>query len=259
MNPAAIRSLRAKAASGQTCTGLWITLEAPSITEMAVECGADWLVLDAEHGHLDWAELVAHLRCTVRSHTVALIRVATLDDGLIKRALDIGADGVVIPWIETQEQLARAISAATYPPAGRRGIGAERATRWGTDIPAHVEESCDHTLVVPLIESVRAAENITAIARTPGFEFCFFGPADFTATAGLPGVWETEQVAASIRECVAVLRNAGKSCGVICRDDPDMRCRKEEGFDLLGIGLDAALLFTLLQQRFTAPTLQSLA
>ena len=251
MNPPAIRALRKKMAAGDACAGLWITLESPSITEMAVACGADWVVLDAEHGHLDWSQLVAHLRCVARSNTVALIRLATIDDGLIKRALDIGADGVVLPWVETPDQLARGVAAATYPPEGRRGIGAERATLWGAGIADHVREARDHTLVVPLIESVRAAENIEALAQVDGVEFYYFGPADFTATAGSAGEWETPEVAESMRRCVEVLRRHNRYAGVVCRDRDDMARRRQEGFQMLGAGLDAGLLFGRLRERFT--------
>src|SRR2546422_10054594 len=110
MKNAAVRAFRDKLARQETGYGLWVTLESPSITEMAVALGLDWVVIDAEHGHLDWKDIVEHLRATVRSETVALVRIAELNSGLIKRTLDIGADGVVIPWIETAEQLKQAIA-----------------------------------------------------------------------------------------------------------------------------------------------------
>ena len=128
MKTEAIQKLRAKLAADQPTYGLWITLESASITEIAVALDLDWVVIDAEHGHLDWKEILEHLRATVRSDTVALVRIAELNAGLIKRALDIGADGVVVPWIESAEQLQQAIAFAKYPQEGIRGIGAERAT-----------------------------------------------------------------------------------------------------------------------------------
>src|SRR5438105_8100318 len=112
MKQAAIRKLREKLRADQPAYGLWITLESASIAEMAVALGLDWIVIDAEHGHLDWAEILEHIRATVRSQTVALVRVAELNGALIKRALDIGADGVVVPWVETADQLQRALSYA---------------------------------------------------------------------------------------------------------------------------------------------------
>src|SRR5205814_1065216 len=109
MKPAAVQALRRTLAADRPALGLWITLESPSIVEMAVALGLDWVVIDAEHGHLDWKEIVEHLRAAVRSDTVALVRVAERSIGLIKRALDIGADGVLIPWMESAEQLREAV------------------------------------------------------------------------------------------------------------------------------------------------------
>src|SRR5713226_9823061 len=116
MKFAAIQKLRQKLAADQPVYGIWITLESPSISEMAVALGLDWIVVDAEHGHLDWKEILEHIRATVRSETVALVRIAELNSGLIKRALDIGADGIVVPWIETTAQLKQAVAFASYPP-----------------------------------------------------------------------------------------------------------------------------------------------
>ena len=110
MKTPAIRKFRQKLAQGQTVYGLWVTLESASITEMAVGLGLDWVVVDAEHGHLDWSDILEHIRATVRSETVVLVRIAELNLGLIKRALDIGADGVVVPWVESVEQLRQALS-----------------------------------------------------------------------------------------------------------------------------------------------------
>src|ERR1700751_5993901 len=97
MNTAALKKFREKLATDQPVYGLWVTLESASITEMAVALGLDWIVIDAEHGHLDWKEIVEHIRAAVRSETVVLVRLAELNCGLIKRALDLGAEGVVVP------------------------------------------------------------------------------------------------------------------------------------------------------------------
>src|SRR5438094_4004694 len=154
MKTEAVRALRRKLAADAPTYGFWVTLESPSVTEMAVALGLDWVVIDAEHGHLDWKEILEHLRATVRSDTVALVRLAELNGGAIKRALDIGADGVVIPWVETREQLEQAVRFARYPTAGVRGIGAERATAWGQATAEHAAAANEHVFVVPIVETV---------------------------------------------------------------------------------------------------------
>jgi 2-keto-3-deoxy-L-rhamnonate aldolase RhmA len=252
MNALAIRKLRDTLAAGQAVYGLWVTLESASVTEMAVALGLDWVVIDAEHGPLDWKEIAEHLRAAVRSETVALVRLAELDRGLIKRALDIGADGVVVPWIETEDQLRRAVAFARYPPEGERGIGGERATGWGECLVEHTAEANAHVLVVPIIESVRAIESVPRMCQVEGVEVFFFGPADFSSTAGFRGQWEGPGVARQILELKDTIRQAGKHCGVVATSSANLVERFEQGFRMLALGLDGGLLLRSLHESLAA-------
>lgn len=209
---------------------------------MAVGLGLDWVVIDAEHGHLDWGDIVNHLRATVRSRTVALVRLTELNGGLIKRALDIGADGVLLPWIETADQLRQAVAFAKYPLQGVRGIGAERATAWGQCIADHVAVANDNVLVVPLMETVTAGKNIRSLLEVPGVDMFFFGPADYSATAGFAGQWEGPGVAEELLAIKNQIRAAGKHCGVMGTSAENLLQRREQGFRALGIGADGGLL-----------------
>jgi 2-dehydro-3-deoxyglucarate aldolase/4-hydroxy-2-oxoheptanedioate aldolase len=242
MKTPAIRKLRQKLAANQPVYGLWVTLESPSISEMATALGLDWIVIDAEHGHLDWKEIVEHLRATVRSETVALVRVAECNVGLIKRALDIGADGVVIPWVESADQLREAVAFAHYPPHGVRGIGAERATCWGQCFVEHTAEANENVLVIPIIESVKGGRNIRELLRVDGVETFFFGPADYSSSAGFPGQWEGPGVAEQILNIKDTIVAAGKNVGVIATGDANLAERRNQGFRMLGVGLDGGLL-----------------
>jgi 2-keto-3-deoxy-L-rhamnonate aldolase RhmA/quercetin dioxygenase-like cupin family protein len=242
MKTAAIQKLRAKLAAGEAVYGLWITLESASIAEIGVSLGLDWLVIDAEHGHLDWKEILEHIRAAVRSDTVVLVRVAELNSGLIKRVLDIGADGVVVPWIETAEQLKQAVAFATYPPEGTRGIGAERATCWGQCFTQHTKEANDHVLVVPIIESVKAGRNIQSMLKIPGVEIFFFGLHDYSSTAGYRGQWEGPGVAKETQAIKDIVRAAGRSCGIITSSSDDLAHRQQQGFRMLGLGIDTGLM-----------------
>jgi 2-keto-3-deoxy-L-rhamnonate aldolase RhmA/quercetin dioxygenase-like cupin family protein len=242
MNITALKSFRRSLAAQRPTLGLWITLESPSITEIAVALGLDWVVIDAEHGHLDWKEIVEHLRAAVRSSTVALVRVAELNGGLIKRALDLGADGVVIPWIETAEQLRQAVAFSRYPPEGLRGIGAERATVWGQALVEHTTEANENVLVVPIVETVRAARHVPAMLAVEGVEVFFFGPADFSASAGYRGQWEGPGIAEEILRLKDYMQAAGKSCGVMATSQENLQQRLAQGFRMVGLGTDAGLL-----------------
>lgn len=242
MKAAALRKLRQKLAADLPVYGLWNTLDSASITEMAVALGLDWVVIDTEHGHLDWGEVLEHVRATVRSDTVALVRIAELNAGLIKRVLDIGADGVIIPWIETVEQLRQAVAYAHYPPRGVRGIGGERATVWGRCMPEHVAEAEENVLVVPIIETVKAGRNVELLCQVPGVELFQFGPADFSSTAGYAGQWEGPGVAEQLLSIKDVIRRHGKHCGVLPTSNDNLVQRREQGFRFLGLGTDAGLL-----------------
>ncbi len=242
MKSAAIKRFRSMLRADECVYGLWVTLESPSLTEIAVALGLDWVVIDAEHGHLDWKEIVEHVRATVRSQTVALVRIAERDRSLIKRALDIGADGVVVPWVETTQQLEEIINDCSYPPAGQRGIGGERATVWSQCLEEHVAEANEHVLVVPMIESVAAIDAVPAMCELDGVETFFFGPADFSSSAGYAGQWEGPGVAQQILDLNQTIRTAGKHCGVMATSIDDLLQRREQRFQMLGLGSDTGLL-----------------
>jgi 2-keto-3-deoxy-L-rhamnonate aldolase RhmA len=241
MKIGALQKLRKKLAADEAVYGIWVTLESASISEMAVALGLDWIVVDAEHGHLDWKEILEHVRATVRSDTVVLVRLAELNAGAIKRALDIGADGVMIPWIETAEQLTQAVAFATYPPEGIRGIGADRATAWGQCFVECTQEANQNVLVVPIVESVAGGKNIQALLQVPGVEIVFIGPADYSSSAGYRGQWEGPGVAKELLAIKDAVRGSGKHCGVVATNHENLLERHSQGFRMLGFGTDCGM------------------
>jgi 2-keto-3-deoxy-L-rhamnonate aldolase RhmA len=252
MKTRALKRFRDKLARGESVHGLWVTLESATLTEMAVALGLDWVVIDAEHGHLDWRDVNEHVRAGLRSDTVVLVRLAERSTSLTKRALDIGADGVVIPWVETVEQLEEAIRDCRYPPEGRRGIGGERATVWGQCLAEHTAEANEHVLVVPLIESVAAIPNVPAMCEVDGVDVFFFGPADFSSTAGFRGQWEGPGVAEQILQLKDAITAAGKHCGLLTTSVEDLLRRRDQGFRMPGLGSDTGLLLRSLRETLKA-------
>lgn len=252
MKLSALKEFRRKLAANENVFGLWITLESPSITEMGVALGLDWIVVDAEHGHLDWKEIIEHLRAGVRSSTVIFVRVAELNSGLIKRALDIGADGVLVPWIENAEQLRLALAFSQYPPEGTRGIGAERATAWGQCFAEHAEHANENLLVVPILETVGAYQNLRSLLAVDGIDLFFIGPADYSASAGYRGQWEGTGVGQQLLEVKDAILKAGKHCGLMATDLRDLKQRQAQGFAMLGLGSDTGLLLRSLHESLAA-------
>ena len=239
--------LKKKFASRRPTTGLWVTLESPTITEIAVTLGLDWVVIDAEHGHLDFKEILEHIRATRNSTTVPLVRIQEVEQGLIKRVLDLGAGGILVPQIYSPEEVQRAVHFAKYPPWGQRGVGGERATRWGLGLKTDTILANSETLVIPLMETVSAGKCIEEICDIPGVDAIQFGPADYSASAGSLGEWEGPGVAKQLLDIKDRIRARGLPCGILCRDSRDLMQRRDQGFQMLGLATDTGLLIRGIQ------------
>jgi len=234
--------LKRKLAAGATTVGLWVTLEAPSITEIAGDMGLDWVVIDTEHGHLGFREVLEHVRALRGSETTPLVRIPEVSEGGIKRVLDLGAQGILVPQVRTAADVRAALRWAHYPPVGERGVGGERAVGWGLTLPEYVATANDEVLVIPLIEHVEAARNLAEILAVPGIGAVQLGPADFSASAGYLGQWEGPGVAEQLLAVKDATAAAGLACGVLARNLDELRCRRDQGFRFLGLGSDTALL-----------------
>ena len=228
--------------------GVWLTLEAPSITEMACRMGFDWIVIDAEHGYLDMKNVMEHIRVANLSNTTILVRIAEIQEGLIKRIMDIGADGIVVPQVRTAEDVATAVRYTKYPPEGKRGIGAERSTRWGQGILQCVPRANQNSLVVPMMETVQAGDAIEEILDVPGVDAMLFGGHDYSASAGYPGTASEPQVIDRIMEVQRRIRARQVPCGIVVFEREDIARRREEGFRMIGLGFDTTLLIQAASQ-----------
>jgi 2-keto-3-deoxy-L-rhamnonate aldolase RhmA len=234
--------LKQKLAEGRTTVGLWVTLESPSISEIAVTLGYDWIVVDAEHGHLDFKEVQDHVRVTRNTPTTPLVRIPEVQQGFIKRALDVGAEGILVPQVQGAAEVERVVRFAKYPPWGVRGVGGERATTWGLDLLAATQAADGETLVIPLMETVAAGEQIDAILDVRGVDAVFFGPADYSASAGYLGQWEGPGVAERLLQIKDRIRARGVPCGVMSTGVANAQLRREQGFRMIGLGSDTGLL-----------------
>ncbi|HVF10201.1 MAG TPA: aldolase/citrate lyase family protein [Abditibacteriaceae bacterium] len=235
-------ALRQKFTYGWPTYGLWVTLESPSITEIAGHLGVDWVVIDAEHGHLDLKNVLEHVRVANLMNLVCFVRVQEIQQGLIKRALDIGADGILVPQVRSAEEVATAVRFAKYPPEGIRGIGAERSTRWGMGMVNCTRSANDSVMVIPLMETVEAGDAIEDILDVPGVDALFFGPADYSASAGFLGEWEGPGVAERLLEIQARIRARRIPTGIVATGHENLQLRKQQNFQMIALGIDAGLL-----------------
>lgn len=237
-----VNHLKRKLAAGKPVVGLLVTLESPAVTEIAVLLGLDFVIIDMEHGALDFPQVLEHLRAAGNSTTTPLVRIPQIDQGIIKRVLDLGAAGLIVPQVSSAAEVAEAVRLAKYPPWGVRGVGGERATHWGMAIERYTATANDETLIIPLLETVAAGEALDDILAVRGVDGIWFGPADYSASAGYLGQWEGPGVAAKLLEYKDRIVRHGLPCGILGTSADDVRRRQQQGFQMIGLGADAGLL-----------------
>lgn len=244
--------LRKKFQSGETAYGLWVTLESPAITEVAAKLGLDWICIDLEHGPLDYRNVRNHLLAARGSGLSVLVRPPTHELEPTKRVLDLGADGIILPMVETADQVLAVGENMLYPPQGRRGIGGERNVCWGLEMDEYVSGANDAVMLIPMIETRQAAENIDEILAVPGLEAIFLGPGDMSASYGFVGQWEGPGVAELNLNLKRSAAAKGILTGVVGRNVGDVLERRNQGFGMVSIGSDIGLMVRGLQANITA-------
>ena len=234
--------LRSKLAAKEPAYGLWVTLESATVSEVAAEIGLDWICIDLEHGSLSYRDIIDHARATRGSDTAVLVRVPALASDTIKRCLDIGVHGLIVPLVRNAEDLREAFRYALYPPSGIRAIGGERATRWGLQKDEYLNTANEETMVIPLIETAEASRDIGNILKVPGLQTVFFGPTDLSASKGHFNQREGPGIAEDILRMNNLAAERGISTGIVATRLEDAQKRKEQGFRLIGLGADVEMM-----------------
>jgi len=244
--------LRRRFQAKQTCYGLWVSTESPSVTEVAVALGLDWVCVDMEHGHLDFHEVMDHIRAVRSSETAIVVRVPEIQMSAVKRVLDMGAHGVILPYAQSVEVVERGFQYGRYPPHGVRGMSGDRAVKWGLGAQDYVRFANEETLIIPLIETRGAIRDIEAILDIPGMEALFFGPADLSASYGYVGEWEGPGIAQCILDVRAKAEAKGIAAGILSRNPEDTVLRRDQGFRMIGLGTDMTLLIRAIREHLEA-------
>lgn len=227
---------------GRTQIGLWSVLADAAVAELLGSAGFDWICIDMEHAPNELPDVQAQLQALRGAATSPVVRPPWNELVWMKRVLDLGAQTLLIPYVQTAEEAAQAVSFMRYPPAGRRGVaGGTRATQWGRirDYYARVEEEL---CLLVQVESRRGLENLDAIAGTPGVDGVFIGPADLSADMGHLGDPQHAQVQAAIEDAVRRLRAAGKAAGILARGEDAARRWIDAGCNFVAVGIDSSLL-----------------
>jgi 4-hydroxy-2-oxoheptanedioate aldolase len=229
--------------TGRPQIGLWLGLADAYASELFASTGFDWLAIDAEHGPNDLRSVLAQLQAIASYPVHAVVRTASGDATLLKQYLDIGAQTLLVPMVESAEQAARIVAATRYPPAGIRGVGGAlaRASRWN-QVSDYLRACEQEICVLVQVESAAGVGNLAAIAATEGVDGVFFGPADLAASMGLLGKTADARVQNAIAHGIETVRTAGKAAGVLSADTALARKYLGLGALFVAVGIDTTLL-----------------
>lgn len=235
--------LRASIRSGEPVVGGWVSIGHPAVAEITADAGPDFVVVDTEHGELGIGDVADAIRgIETADGAVPFARVPEADPVPIKRVLDAGAAGVMVPRVDTVADAELVVDATTYPPAGIRGTAGTRTAQYGPDLPEHVAGADDALTLLVQIETERAVENAAEIAAVEGIDALFVGPADLSTALSVPLDYDAEPFRTAVERVVGAAADAGVPTGIFVTDPDRMGEWLDLGFDFAVVGYDAAFL-----------------
>jgi 4-hydroxy-2-oxoheptanedioate aldolase len=227
---------------GRQQIGLWCSLPGPYVAEAVAGSGFDWLLFDTEHSPGDPLTVLAQLQAVAPYDVSPIVRPASNDTVLIKRFLDIGAQTLLVPYVQNAEEARSAVAATRYPPQGVRGVsGVTRATRFGR-AEGYASRAAEELCVLVQVETQEALDGLEAIAAVDGVDGVFIGPADLAASFGHVGEPGHPTVIAAVEDAIRRIRACGKPAGILTPDTAFAARCIELGTLFTAVGVDAALL-----------------
>lgn len=241
--PAPRNRLKSDLAAGRLCKGIWLNLGSPLVAELAGNSGFDWCLIDGEHGPWDPTAIRAQLMALAATPAQAVVRVPVAEDWVIKQALDLGVQTLLVPMVDSAEEAAAVVRACRYPPQGVRGQGAlvARATGFNA-IADYTTNANDEICILVQAESRAALVDLDRIAAVDGVDGVFIGPADLAADMGHRDDPGHPDVQAAIAAAIPRIRAAGKAAGIILGTAEARAAAVAQGVNFLGMGSEATLL-----------------
>jgi 2-dehydro-3-deoxyglucarate aldolase len=234
-------SIKARLTAGETLFGTLLSLASLETAEILAGAGFDWLFVDLEHSQLGPREAQALLQAAA-GRVDCLLRLPLADEIWIKKALDSGAAGVIVPQVSTAELARQAVRWCKYPPRGTRSVGLGRAQGYGAGLQAYLDRANQETVVVAQIETAQAVENVAAILEVDGLDALFVGPYDLSASLGYMGLVDHPEVQAAIARVRRACQERGMPLGIFTAGAERARAYAAEGFRLIAAGADTLLL-----------------
>lgn len=237
-----VNRFKAALKAGQPQIGLWCSLTSNVAIESIADSGYDWLLIDTEHAPNELPGVQGQLQAIAASPTGAIVRPAWNDAVLLKRFLDIGAQSVLVPFVQNAEEARRAVAATRYPPHGIRGVSvATRANGFGR-IKDYFARANDEICVLVQVETRTALAEIEAIAAVDGIDGVFIGPSDLAADLGHLGASGHAEVHAAIADGIKRIRASGKAAGILAPVEADAKKWLDMGCLFVAVGSDLGLL-----------------
>ncbi|WP_092907186.1 HpcH/HpaI aldolase family protein [Halostagnicola kamekurae] len=239
-------TLKRKFGTETNLVGAWLSIGHPTVAEVTATSGFDFVLIDTEHTtlSLETVEDMSRAVDAAAGDTKTLVRVPSDDPVRIKRVLDIGVAGIMVPSIETATEARKIVQSVTYPPEGIRGVASGRAAAYGDDFQQYVETASETITTVVQIETQTGLDNADAIAAVDGIDAVFVGPADLSANLGIFGEWENDRLDTAIDRVVSAGESAEIPVGTLVVDPADIETRVEQEFDFLIVGKDTTHLST---------------
>lgn len=237
-------NLKERLKNNQLTIGSWISIGHTSVVEVMASADFEWLVIDFEHTSMNY-ETIHNLIITIQSKNIkALVRVSKNEEVVIKKVLDMGADGIIVPMIKNEMDAIKAVEFAKYPPVGKRGVGLFRAQGYGLKFEEYKKWVNENLVIIAQIEHYEAVENIDRIIRIEGIDGVIIGPYDLSGSLGFPGAYHKSEVKEAIAKVLECCKRHNIPCGfhVIETDPKKLQEKIKEGCTFLAYSLDFLFL-----------------
>ena len=233
-------SLKQKLKNNELTIGSWIMIGNSMSVEVMALAGFEWLVIDIEHTSISM-ETVQALITTIQANNIkALVRVSKNEEVVIKKVLDMGADGIIVPMVSSKEDALQAVEYAKYPPVGKRGVGLYRASGYGTTFEEYKKWVDEELVIIAQIEHIDAVNNIDEIVSVEGIDGTIIGPYDLSGSMGYPGEFEREDVKLAVQKVLDRCKEKNIPSGfhVVDTDPSKLQEKIAQGCTFLAYGID---------------------
>lgn len=245
--------IREKVLAGEFMAGAWCNLASSITVEIAASAGFDWVLIDQEHGPGGSETLFGQLQAVGQRSCAPIVRIAWNEMPRFKRALDLGAAGIMVPYIQTAAEAQNAVRYLRYPPEGLRGAAASpRATGYGANFETYFSEANHNLLSVHQIETARAIENLQDIAAVDGVDVLFVGPLDLSISVGMPKRFDDPEFRQLLSKVALSAGQAGKAAGILLPSAELIDMVHGMGFTFVAVGSDGGMVVKGMQNNIAA-------